>query len=101
MPKRFDEAVEQYKQSAFFDMDATIGCRSTFMAVLSSIEEELNDIDPTLPLEKLKCMKDYIVMQAREKEVEDDSESESESSGVSPLHLPRVCQDLSNQGRRL
>lgn len=66
-------------------MDATITCRSTFMVVFSSIEAGLRSIDASFPLENLSCMKDYLALQAREKEIEEeDSSSESESSGASP-----------------
>lgn len=77
MQKHLNEGVEEYKKSVSFDMDGVIACHSTFMVVFSSIEEDLHAINPVFPLDRLKCMKDYLEMQAGEKEVEEDVESKT------------------------
>lgn len=44
MPKRLKEGVEEYKNNASFDMDATITCTSTLMVGFSLIEEDFHAI---------------------------------------------------------
>lgn len=79
MPQCLEEkavdAVEKYKKSDAFDMDAAIAWCSMFMVVFSSIETFLRNIDANFLLEKLFCMKDYLTLQAREMEAEEEDSS--------------------------
>lgn len=67
-----------YKKSASFYMDEAITCRSTYMAVFSSIEEDIQAFFSDFDLECLQCMTDYLTMQKRVKEAkEENSESDT------------------------
>lgn len=50
MAKHLDKAVEEYKGSTSFDMDATIVCRSSFMTIYNSIEADMQNFFPDFDL---------------------------------------------------
>lgn len=54
-------------------MDAAIACRFTFMKIYSSIEEDLNNVFPDFNLMRLQCVKSFLEIRHREKEVDEDS----------------------------
>lgn len=54
MPMRLKEGIEDYEKSVSFDMDAVIVCRSTFMALFSSMEDDLHAIYNDFDLDRLK-----------------------------------------------
>lgn len=82
-----DKVVEEYKGSAFFDMDAAIACRSTFMAVYIWIEQDMQKYFYDFDLAHFQCMKIFLKMRRQKREM--DSASETESSEVSLPPSPK------------